>query len=338
MTTRRCVLAGLAGIGASSALPVWGQAIVPQSDPWAQVDPYADPRNGFSANGGQSSGGGFDRAGAWPASPAANPGDGVFQRGARRQVSPEDENDEIADALQSFEYWIEQDGGRVADPRIQKAMQNFIAPLARMTDRAHLPWSAQVARSSDVNAWTVGGGKMSFNAGLIAVCDHPGELAAVVAHEMAHVDCLHAMMRAQSNRTLAAANDAGMLELGRKSADILIPGASEHGVKTTLDLLRAGFSRENEYEADEHSVELLRRLGIDPAWSVVMMSKLARQDHEYGHHLVNEALMSHPRATERADNLARHSILNRPPQGAVTLPGWEVLKAAYPTPPKWRNA
>lgn len=323
--TRRSVLAGLAGLGACTALPGWAQAIGPQSDPWAQVDPYADPRNGFP---GQS----------LPQANPAAPGGGVFQPASRRQASPEDERGEIAGALRAYGPCMEEDGGPVPDRRVQQAMQSFIGPLSKLTDRPHLPWEGRVARSANINAWTLGGGKMSFNAGLIAACDHPGELAAVVAHEMGHVDCLHALMRNQLNRTLAAADDAGMLEMGKTSSDILLPGASQKGIRSLVDVLHAGFSRDNEYEADEHAVELLRRLGIDPVWSVVLMTKLARLDHEYGHHLVDEALQDHPRATERAENLARHVVLNKSPQGTVSLPGWDVLKAAYPTPTKWRNA
>lgn len=323
--TRRSVLTGLAGLGAFSSMPAWAQAIGSQSDPWAQVDPYADPRNGFPSQSTP------------PANRAAPPEGGIFQRAPTRQVSAEDERDEIAGALRAYGHFLEKDGGAVTDRRVQQAMQSFIAPLAKATDRSHLPWEARVARSANINAWTVGGGKMSFNAGLIAACDHPGELAAVVAHEMGHVDRLHAMMRNQLNRTLAAANDAGMLEAGKASAEILLPGASQAGVADLLDVLRAGFVRENEYEADEHAVELMRRVGIDPVWSVSLMMKLARQDHEYGHHLVNEALQDHPRSIERAENLARRVVLNKSPQGTVSLPGWDVLKAAFPTSPKWRN-
>lgn len=324
--TRRSLLAGLGATLATPAWapPAWTQAIGPQSDPWAQVDPYADPRNGFAAPG---------RADA----AVGRPGAGVFQRGPQRQVSPEDERGEIAGAMRDYMAAMAEDGGPVADRRVQQAMQSFVSSLSKVTDRSHLPWEGHVARSDDINAWALGGGKMSFNAGLIAACDHPGELAAVVAHEMGHVDCLHALMRMQLGRTLAAADDAGMLGLGKKSAEIVLPGAARMEIRDFVGVLRAGFRRENEYEADEHAVELMRRAGMDPVWSVVFMVKLARQGHENGHHLINELVVSHPPATERAENLARLVVLNKSPQDTVTLPGWDVLKAAFPTPAKWRN-
>lgn len=321
--SRRTVLAGLAGLGAAAALPAWAQAIGPQSDPWAQVDPYADPRNGFPSQRRDA-----------PAQDGRVP-DAVFQSGPRRQVAPDEERQEIADASGLYAAYMEKDGGAVVNARIQQAMQSFIAPLVRVVDRRGLPWEAKVARSSSINAWTLGGGKMSFNAGLIAVCDHPGELMAVVAHEMGHVDCLHTLMRLQLLRTLRQADQRGMLDMAKMSAEGLVPGGANGA--SVFDLLMAGFTRDSEYEADEHSVELMRRAGMDPSWAVSLMRKLERQDLKYGHHLVSELLQDHPYSSERAANLETRTRLSPKPTGDIVAPGWDVLKAAFPTLAEWRN-
>lgn len=324
VTRRHLLLTGLAGLGTIATLPAWAQAIGSQSDPWAQVDPYDDPRNGFPSQ----------RAAA-PA-PARAP-DGVFRHGPSRQATPEEEQREIASASAAYVATIQKNnGGPVADPRIQQAMQSFIAPLARVTDRRNLPWEAKVARDPSINAWTLGGGKMAFNAGLIAACDHPGELMAVVAHEMGHVDCLHSMLRLQLLDTLAQADRHEMLDLAKISAEELVPGGA-HGA-SVFDLLMAGFSRENEYEADEHSVELMRRAGMDPSWAVSLMHKLERQDLKYGHHKVSDLLLNHPYSSERAANLEVRTRFDPKPKGDIVAPGWDVLKAAYPTPAEWRNS
>lgn len=324
VTRRRLLLTGLAGFGVIANFPAWAQAIAPQSDPWAQVDPYDDPRNGFSS----------PRA-APQARGGSNAADGVFRHGPRRQATPEEERQEVADAARLYAGAMRDDGGPVTDRRIQAAMQSFIAPLTRVADRRALPWEARVARDASINAWTLGGGKMAFNAGLIAACDHPGELMAVVAHEMGHVDCLHTLLRLQLMRTLDQADRRGMLDLSRISADGLVPGGARGA--SVFDLLVAGFTRENEYEADEHSIELMRRAGMDPSWAVSLMRKLERQDLKYGHHKVSELLLDHPYSSERAANLEARTRFDPKPRGAIVAPGWDVLKAAYPTPAEWRN-
>ena len=327
-TTRRTMLAGLAGLGVTAS--AWAQVIGPQSDPWAQVDPYDDPRNGFPRD--KRDGGGYE--GGRP-EPPANTGNDVFRSAPIRQVTEEEEAEEVATAEHFYLANMEKDGGPVADPRVQRAMQAFIEPLVAVVDRPHLPWEARVAKSGSINAWTLGGGKMSFNAGLIAACDHPGELMAVVAHEMGHVDRLHGLMRQELMRTLEQANAQGMLGLGKMPAGDLVPGAK--GDVSVLDLLHSGFRRENEYEADEHSIELMRRAGMDPSWAVSLMRKLERQDLEYGHHLVSELLQGHPLASERAANLESKTRFNPRPSAKIEAAGWDVLKAAFPTPAKWRN-
>lgn len=322
--TRRTMLAGLGGVGVGASLPAWAQVIRAQNDPWAQVDPYDDPRNGFPAQG--------TRPAERPAST-----DGVFQRAPLRKPSPEEEKAEILTATQSYADNLEDEGGPVHDARVQRAIGEFVGVLTKKADRSHLPWQATVARNLDINAWAMGGGKLCFNAGLIEMCDHPAELAAVAAHEIGHVDCLHQVMRKQMERTLAEADQAGMLGLGKVAAGTLVPGAEAMKRKTSLDLLRAGFSRENEFEADEHSIEVMRRAGLDPSWAVVMMTKLERFGYEHGHHLINPLLPSHPPSRERVANLARHVAINSTPVANVSMPGWDVLKAVFPTPAKWRN-
>lgn len=335
VTRRRLLLTGLAGLGTIANLPAWAQAIGSQSDPWAQVDPYDDPRNGFPSQraapqaAGAGGGGGAGAGGG-------GGGDGVFRQGPRRQVTPEEERQEIALGSRDYLETINQEsGGLVSDARIQQAMQSFITPLARVTDRRNLPWEARVGRDTTINAWALGGGKMAFNAGLIAACDHPGELMAVVAHEMGHVDCMHSLLRQRWVDTLRHADQHGMLDMAKMSAEGLVSGGAQGA--SVFDLLITGFSRENEYEADEHSVELMRRAGMDPSWTVSLMRKLERQDRQYGHHMMNELLSSHPKSSERAANLESRTRLSPKPKGDMVVPGWDVLKAAYPTLAEWRN-
>lgn len=318
--TRRSMLSGLAVLGAAPVMPAWAQAIRPQSDPWAQVDPYDDPRSGFATapRGGEPSGG------------------TVFDPARGRTAGPQDDDAEIGQAVRAYGPCLAEGGGPVADPQVQDAINAFIRPFARVSDRPQLPWEARVAASEQINAWTVGGGKLAFNAGLVAMCDHPGELAAVVAHEMGHVDLRHVPRGGRVSEVLAAAAAGGFSPLGSQAAGPLVPGPKPKGL-SGYGVLRAGFSRSDEYEADEHSLEILRRAGIDPAWSVAVMQKLVRLGYANGHHLVSELVMDHPHATDRVANLQRFVGGAAARSAEFVPPGWDALKSRYPTPAQWRN-
>ena len=75
-------------------------------------------------------------------------------------------------------------------------------------------------------------------------------------------------------------------------------------------------------------------------WALLAVTGIAvleRQDLKYGHHKVSELLLDHPYSSERAANLEARTRFDPKPKGDIVAPGWDVLKAAYPTPAEWRN-
>ncbi|CAA7618411.1 exported hypothetical protein [Magnetospirillum sp. LM-5] len=325
-TTRRSVLAGLAATAASPALAQFDSAIKPQNDPWAQVDPYADPRNGFSAPPRRLA-------------PAGEPGrQGIFDGAGSRRFSGDEDREELALARQSFDPCQAEDGGPVANKKLQEAMAAFFKPIAAVAERQQFPWHASLARSMEINAWTVGAGLVSVNAGLIAMCDHPGELAAVLAHEAGHVDHGHILKGANLRQALAEAakSNPGLLtDVRGAMGGGIIP---QQGGVAAFQVLKAGFSRTDEFEADEHALLLMSRAGINPEWAVSMMSKLAKYGFMHGHHLLNDLIIDHPPAPERVANMkAKLSGLPRPKTDMVPS-GWDALKAAIPTDPKFKGS
>lgn len=328
-TSRRTILASLAGLGVTAAVPAWAQAIGAQSDPWAQVDPYADPRNGFPS----------ERQSRGREVSPSQPPDSVFD--SRRQsataMAGYDESAEIADALAAYGPKIQQDGGAHPDRRVQQAMTDFCRPFIRVCDRPHLPWQVTAVHQGVVNAWAMGGGKMAFYGGLIALTDHPGELAAVVCHEIGHVDLGHSARHMQTAKTAMMAERAGFDMKGSVPMDVLVDGAGAAGINSVFALLMTAITREDEDAADEHSVGLMRKAGMDPRWAAAMFRKLERL--EGGAGPVNDLLLDHARPGDRVAHIERLVALSPNGQHAdFTPPGWAVLKSAYPTPPQFRNS
>lgn len=122
-----------------------------------------------------------------------------------------------------------------------------------------------VVDASSVNAFAGPGGIIAVNAGLIVITESESELAAVIAHEIAHVTQRHLAQLIERSRLASLTTLAGVF------AGILIATQNPQAGQATLAASAAGaqhaalsYSREKEMEADRTGMELLHRAGFDP--------------------------------------------------------------------------
>ena len=169
----------------------------------------------------------------------------------------------------------------------------------RIPYRFHL-----LADRNFVNAFAVPGGHVFIGAGLLAVMDSEDELAAVLGHEVAHIDDYHAAERLQTKRALGTIPIAGVLAA--------IP----------VEILQAGYSKEQELEADRDGTALAVAGGYSPSGAVRMLDTFARREPlppagrpaspareagELAAGLLAGYFRSHPYAVERAAAIRRLS-------------------------------
>ena len=142
--------------------------------------------------------------------------------------------------------------GRAVDPRDAERLQRVMVPLIRAMDHPRSLNSIKVGIMDDphINAANAGGGEFYVTRGLLEKANDQ-QLMGVLAHEIAHEDLNHV---AKAQR-LGAGLNIGMVLL-----DQLIPGS---GALTPIagELVARGYSRREEYQADAHGAELLRRIG-----------------------------------------------------------------------------
>jgi predicted Zn-dependent protease len=131
-------------------------------------------------------------------------------------------------------------------------LQRLMVPLIKAMNQPRPLDKVRVGLIDDrsINAANAGGGEFYVTTGLLERANDD-QLLAVLAHEVAHDDLGH-VARAQA---LGAGLNIGMVIL-----DQLIPGS---GAITPIagTLIARGYSRREEYEADRHGVELLKRVG-----------------------------------------------------------------------------
>lgn len=117
-------------------------------------------------------------------------------------------------------------------------------------------FSIRILRTSDINAFALPGGRIYVFSGLIEESESPEEIAAILAHEIAHVENRHGIR--QMIRLLGISLVI-KLSIGIGFDDIgTLETLTE--IVNTLTILR--YSREFEEEADERAFETLKKSGI----------------------------------------------------------------------------
>jgi predicted Zn-dependent protease len=117
-------------------------------------------------------------------------------------------------------------------------------------------WQFALLRDASPNAFALPGGKVGVHTGLFKVVNNENELAAVMAHEIAHVTARHSAER----MTREMAIGVGLMGIGastnQATADLLAQAA-------TLGVVLP-FSRTQELEADEIGLIYMAMAGYDP--------------------------------------------------------------------------
>lgn len=170
-----------------------------------------------------------------------------------------------ADAAQQIEakYRLSKDAHKVAV--VEKLGQQLVA----VSDRPQLPWQFRVLETSEVNALSVPG-YVYVNTGLLDfVAGNRTQLAAVIAHEIAHTTRKHAVR--QTEKALV-----GSLALRFLFKDSNSLSSRLAGMAANLALL--GYGRKDELEADRVGVDYLIKAGQDPRGMVSFLEKLRARE------------------------------------------------------------
>ena len=138
------------------------------------------------------------------------------------------------------------------DPATAERLQNVMVPLLKVMDHPLQPNQVKIGVMEDnsINAASAGNGEFLITTGLLKQANDT-QLQSVLAHELAHQDLNHV----QKTQTLGTGLNIGMVLL-----DQIIPGS---GSITPIagELLLRKYSRNEEYAADKHGVQLLQRAG-----------------------------------------------------------------------------
>jgi predicted Zn-dependent protease len=182
---------------------------------------------------------------------------------------------------------------RVA-PRQAERLYSIMVPLLRAMRDPLAPGQVRVGIIDDpeINAANAGGGNFYITTGLLEKANNE-QLRGVMAHEIAHEDLGHVAQL----QVLGAGLNIGVYLLEQ-----LLPGSSAI-TPIAGTLIARGYSRGEEYEADRHAVEILRRAGYSRETLISALSWIERSSGGGGGG--GGFLSTHPATRDRIEELKR---------------------------------
>jgi predicted Zn-dependent protease len=217
--------------------------------------------------------------------------------------------------LRNYGYLLE-------DPLLDDWLQGMGNRLGSSSDRPEQPYTFFMLKDRQINAFATLGGYIGMNAGLVLTAQREDEVAAVLAHEVAHVTQQHVLRgveRAQRDQIpillgMLAAIVAAQAAGGSSSGD-----ASQAAIASAMALIQQNqidYTRSNESEADRLGIRTLSRSGYDVDAMADFFERMSfAMRGNAGGYTVPDYLKTHPvnttrisEAKQRADQLKRGMV------------------------------
>lgn len=184
------------------------------------------------------------------------------------------------------------------DERITLYLSKLGNQLALAAPGPHFAYEFHCINSRDINAFALPGGFIFINRGTIEASRNESQLAAIIAHEIAHVALRHGTNQATKREIWTAVGVAGDVA-GGVEGGALGGIASQVGGGFAIDSVLLKYSRAAETQADIVGTQIVRDAGYDPRSLGQFLEVL---DQENGKKTV-EFFADHPNNEHRVDRV-----------------------------------
>lgn len=207
-----------------------------------------------------------------------------------------DEEEEKAVDRKVAPQQFSQDLGAVQEGPVNQYLAEVGQRLHSKSHRPQMPYSYRALNANYVNAYTFPGGAMGVTRGILVELDNEAQLAALLGHELGHVNARHAAQR-QGQAMVASVAATGINIIGSAAG---FGGLTDIGTQLGASVLLSSYSRDNEREADALGQEYMVRAGY-PASGMVGLQQLLVSQEKESPGMLQTMFSTHPMSSERRD-------------------------------------
>ena len=203
-------------------------------------------------------------------------------------------------------------GGAYKSAKLEQLLAPIAGALLTFSDDPERAYDITVLNSPAVNAFALPGGYLYVTRGLLALANDQSEVAAVLAHEIAHVSSNHGIERSRQ------AKAAGIAE--RVVNDVVTSDIAGKVAKANTARRMSSFSQTQELQADAIGIKMLGKSGYDPFAAARFLESMKRFAGWRSAFNSDEDDMSssHPSTPQRVELAKRHARTFGP-EGSVKL-------------------
>lgn len=181
--------------------------------------------------------------------------------------------------------------GEYKDPAAERYLNDILAKLAKADDTPGEPYKVTILNSPIVNAFALPPRDLFVTRGLLALANDASEVAAVMAHEIAHLTAKHAVQRQEEEKRAAVISQAASVIQNKQKGE---------EIQATARRTIATFSRQQELDADQIGIKAIARAGFDPYGASRFLSALGRSA------AMRTSLIGQNASADKPDILATH--------------------------------
>ncbi|GHT97650.1 peptidase M48 [Alphaproteobacteria bacterium] len=197
----------------------------------------------------------------------------------------------------------------IRDAEIEETLAEMVKPIFKAAGLNPETAKVYVINSDSINAFTIGGGYIFINSGLLLKFKNPVHIIGILCHETAHMAAGHinrliGVLQSRSNNLIAVmiASIIGMAVTGSPDAMALLLG---YAISDERFFLR--YSRSEEFAADALGASYLLKMGYSLDALIDVFYEFEQIDILNGGHNLPAYIRSHPKATDRISAIKRLS-------------------------------
>ena len=191
---------------------------------------------------------------------ATNPATGRSQLALMSMTTEE----EVSLGKKAFPQILQKMGGAYPDSDLQDYIQSVGDRLHGASHRQDITYTFRVVNDSTPNAFALPGGYIAITRGLLVNLGTEAQLAAVLGHEIGHVDARHAVQGMQRSSLLGL----GMAVLSGATSGAEYGALIRSSGEVAATLVDRSYSRGQEEESDRLGIDYMVRSGYDPQGAV----------------------------------------------------------------------